>query len=75
MRDTEFPMKNKDSDEGRICALCEHGVPLFTGDAVLCRRRGPVKPTASCRRFRYDPLKRDVKPAPPIPKLDFMELP
>ena len=68
-------MKTKASDEDIICALCEHGTPLFTGDAVLCRRRGLVRATARCRRFRYDPLKRDIRPAPPIPKLDFSELP
>lgn len=68
-------MKKKDDGEDMICALCEHGTPLFTGDAVLCRRRGLVQPTARCRRFRYDPLKRDVRPAPPIPTLDFSELP
>lgn len=65
----------KEGDEDRICAKCEHGTPLFTGDGVICRKRGIVKPTAHCRRFRYDPLKRDIRPMPQMPTLDFNELP
>lgn len=72
---TESLMKKKESDEDMVCALCEHGTPLFTGDTVICRKRGLVWATACCRRFRYDPLKRDVRPLPPVPKLDFFELP
>lgn len=73
--ETEMRMKRTDGDEDMICARCVCGTPLFTGDAVLCRRRGLVWATARCRRFRYDPLKRDVKPTPPLPRLDFSELP
>lgn len=65
----------REGDEDRICAKCEHGTPLFTGDGVLCRRHGLVKPTACCRRFRYDPLKREIRPLPKAPALDFRELP
>jgi hypothetical protein len=27
-------------------------------DTVACRRKGPVPAEGSCRRFKYDPLKR-----------------
>ena len=73
-RMTENHMKKTESDEDIICAMCEHGTPLFTGDAVLCRRHGLVKPTSRCRRFRYDPLKRSIRPTPPLPTLDFSDL-
>ena len=72
---TETDMRQKDDGDDMICALCERGTPLFTGDAVLCRKRGLVWATAHCRRFKYDPLKRVVHPVPPIPKLEFPELP
>ena len=64
-------MKKRDRDnEDAICAMCEHGTPIFTGDTVLCRRRGLVRANGCCRKWRFDPLKRSVKPTPPIPTLD-----
>ena len=44
------------------CAYCKRGTPL-DGEQVICIRRGIVSPTGSCRRFKYDPLKR-VPPRP-----------
>ena len=42
------------------CALCEHGVP--SGNSVICRKAGGVMDLYSkCRKFRYDPLKREPK--------------
>ena len=35
---------------------------------MVCRRKGPVSADGSCRRFRYDPLKR-------IPEAPSAELP
>ncbi len=65
-------MRYDNSDDGNnMCVYCKHGTVLFSGDAVLCKHRGLVLPTARCRRFKYDPLKRDIKPLPPIPKLFF----
>lgn len=71
---TEKKMRPNESDEDRMCVKCERGTPVFTGDAVLCRLRGLVKPTACCRRFRYDPLKREARPTPPLPTLDLNDL-
>lgn len=62
-------MRYKTNEGDNICANCKHGKDLFSGDAVLCKRHGIVKPTATCRRFVYDPLKRDVKPLPKLPGL------
>ena len=63
----------KTSDGDNICALCRHGTPIFTGSEVLCRKYGLVSSAACCRRFAADPLKRVVKPMPPLPKLDISE--
>ena len=63
--------KSGDNFDGdNICALCEFGTVIFTGDEVLCRKHGLVKANSKCRRWRADPLKRDVKPIPPLSPLD-----
>ena len=40
------------------CGLGQNGRRSSDGQVVLCMRRGVVDPTARCRKFVYDPLKR-----------------
>ncbi len=63
--------QNRDSGDN-ICVYCKHGTPLCDGDAVLCKRRGLMKPTATCRRFAFDPLKRKIKPLPAMSGLIYV---
>lgn len=52
------------------CAYCKRGAPLAEG-RVMCLKKGIVSAGDSCRKFRYDPLKR----VPPKPaKADFSRL-
>lgn len=52
------------------CAYCKRGA-LLDEEQVLCVRKGIVSVGGSCRRFRYDPLKR----TPPKPvAADFSHL-
>lgn len=44
------------------CAYCQWATPLEEGQ-LMCVKKGIVACTGSCRRFRYDPLKR-VPPKP-----------
>ena len=44
------------------CGYCQRGTPLDDGK-VMCVKKGIVAASGSCRRFRYDPLKR-VPPKP-----------
>lgn len=44
-------------DNRAICALCEMAVPI-DDETVLCRKKGPVSLTYTCKKFEYDPLKR-----------------
>ena len=44
------------------CAYCQRGAQL-EDDKILCVKKGVVSPGGSCRRFKYDPLKR-VPPRP-----------
>ena len=44
------------------CAYCVHSRPL-SEEEVVCGKKGVLSAASSCRRFRYDPLKR-VPPRP-----------
>lgn len=52
------------------CAYCQRGTPL-DGDKVMCVKKGIVSAAGSCRRFRYDPLKR-VPPKPLAARFDHL---
>lgn len=50
-----------------MCIYCAHGTAL-SQQQVACPKKGVQLSTNSCRRFRYDPLRR----TPPRPrKADF----
>ncbi len=40
------------------CCYCEHSTPTQNAALLRCRFQGNVDAAASCRRFRYDPLRR-----------------
>ena len=46
------------------CAYCLYGTAAADGDTVLCVKKGVSGQDASCRRFQYDPLKREPQQAP-----------
>lgn len=56
-----------DKNVERICAFCRHSCD-FDDRNVLCCKKGPVPHRHSCRRFRYDPLRRRPAPAAPLKK-------
>lgn len=44
------------------CALCEYGQLASGGESVICRKVGGVmQPFSKCRKYKYDPLKREPK--------------
>lgn len=51
-------------DIDEICAYCEYAQTLNNEEKVLCSVRGVVAAAHKCKKFRYDPLKRN--PAPPV---------
>lgn len=54
------------------CAYCKRGVYL-RDDKVMCLKKGVMPAAGSCRKFRYDPLKR-VPPKPqPMPEDKFSD--
>ena len=49
------------------CIYCETGIKTKDGKEVLCRRMGVMQPDSFCKKFRYDPLKRQ----PDVLKMQF----
>ena len=53
------------------CAYCQWGTPLNEGQ-IMCSKKGIVACAGSCRRFRYDPLKR-TPPKPAAVRFDHLK--
>ncbi|MBQ8641993.1 MAG: hypothetical protein IJ480_07210 [Clostridia bacterium] len=66
--------KRYDAELERYCKYCEHASVLSSPDRMLCRKRGVVDAGGCCRRFVYDPLKRDPAPTPKLQPMEFVEL-
>lgn len=49
------------------CVYCIYGRPAPDNIMILCRKFGPVAPYYSCRKFKYNPLKRIPKRQPKLP--------
>ena len=68
----------KDCEIEKFCAFCEFGTPVPGPDGedtdVVCPKKGVVRATYVCRRFRYDPLKRNPKEKPPLPEWETVSL-
>lgn len=47
------------------CSWCRSGVKISDTE-VACIRRGIVSSAGSCRKFKYDPLKRDPPVTSPL---------
>ena len=43
------------------CSYCTHGKASPDGESVLCIKHGLVDKNGSCRKFKYDPLKRQPR--------------
>ena len=68
-------MRKKELDLDRVCEKCEFSTTICDDFYVLCKKRGVVPAGHSCRRFIYDPLKRDPGKIPSIalPEADEIE--
>ena len=45
----------------RACAHCKYGKKTSNGNSVFCPKKGVIDAFASCRAYKYDPLKRVPK--------------
>ncbi len=46
------------------CEYCVFGETTADKQSVLCMKRGVMLPYSSCRKFSYDPLKREPRVLP-----------
>lgn len=49
------------------CSCCEHSLPLENTHLLQCPYKGKREPSDRCRRFRYDPLRREPTPQVSLP--------
>lgn len=57
------PFFNKDIPPA--CEYCRYGHKSDYSDDIFCSKRGVTSPGDSCRRFRYDVLKRTPRRTTP----------
>ncbi len=50
------------------CAYCLKGKETVDKTEILCTKKGIVSPDYSCRKFKYDPLRRVPKIPPELEK-------
>lgn len=48
------------------CKYCRNAVLTADRDVILCPKKGSVLADDSCRRFKYDPLKRQPGAVPEL---------
>ena len=67
--------KSKNEQEYQpVCALCEYATHLCgNADHYLCTKEGVVSSDNRCRKFSFDPLKRQPMPKPQMASLGEME--
>lgn len=46
------------NDEEKMCVYCAFSIDAIDENSVICRKKGMVFKTGSCRKYKYDPLKR-----------------
>ena len=66
--------KKNNTDYSKVCLYCENATVLQGENTVLCKYKGVVSEDYVCRKFVYDPLKREPKSALKIPTLSPDEL-
>ena len=57
------------------CEYCMIGEASSDGEVVFCAKKGIVPNSYSCRKFKYDPLRRKPKVSPALEEYsmeDFM---
>lgn len=58
------------TNEYRFCSSCLHGHNSNFGDKILCKNMGITDPLFTCKKYKYNPLKRIPFRAPVLPEFD-----
>ena len=57
-------------DIAPACEYCAYGNMTADKKSVLCAKKGVMRCNSSCKKFIYDPLKRQPKLPMELPKFD-----
>ena len=57
-------MKEKDYDITPSCRFCENAAAIRDGETMLCSKKGVVSADFVCRKYAFDPIKRQPRPRP-----------
>jgi hypothetical protein len=63
-------MKEKDYDTTPSCRFCEYAAAIRDGETMICAKNGVVSATHLCRKYAFDPLKRQPRPRPKPLKME-----
>ena len=69
---------NTEMEIERVCAFCEYSAPApsdtMGNEYVICSKKGLVRDTAVCRKFSYDPLKREPTKKRELPETEAVDI-
>lgn len=57
----------------KICLTCVHGKKYNGDENIYCLKKGIVEKYSSCRKYKYDALKRIPSKPKKLPEHDFKE--
>lgn len=66
-------MKEKDYDITPSCRFCEHAAAIRDGQTMLCLKKGAVSADFVCKKYAFDPLKRQPRPRPKLIRMEDAE--
>lgn len=62
----------------RVCAFCEYAAPAPAdkdgNEFMICSKRGLVREGSVCRKFSYDPLKREPMKRRTLPETEAVNI-
>jgi len=69
---------NTETEIERVCAFCEYSVPAPAdkdgNEYVICSKKGLMRESAVCRKFSYDPLKREPTKRRTLPETEAVNI-
>jgi hypothetical protein len=68
----------KEVEIERACAFCEFSAPapadMEGNEYFICSKKGLVRDGSACRKFSYDPLKREPMKRRELPKTEAVNI-
>ena len=65
-------------DIEKVCAFCEYSAPAPAdkdgNEYVICSKKGLMREGAVCRKFSYDPLKREPAEKHTLPQTEAVNI-